>query len=450
MESVLKSQIIDSEFFGEDYCTEESKEIFSDIRRMQRWLDIEKALLKSQKLLGLIPEEAADELINAGELKNFDLDKIKSDIKVTKHSLIPLLNAWQRSVSSEAAQYIHYGPTTQDIEDTAQMLEVKDILKIVKKDLKSIIDILIDLSRENQNVAIVGRTHAQNALPMSLGLKFAEWLDENIRNYRRVEHCEKNLLVSQLFGGVGTMASFQGSGYELLKVFSEELGLGVPNVAWHNTRDRFVELLSVLALITGNFAKIANEIIQLNKNGIEELSEPFSNGQVGSSTMPHKRNPEKCEHIVTLAKLVKGNTNLNFDTLECEHERDYRSLRLEWVTITDTCMYACCALKSIKEILSGLVINHENINKNLMDSAELISSEAIMFWLGKQMGKNKAHKAVYETVMNKNKDKSLVDELVQKYSLDEKELRCIVDPKNSLGESGKMIEKVILDAKTIK
>lgn len=449
MESVLKSQIIDSEFFGEDYCTEESKEIFSDIRRMQRWLDIEKALLKSQKVLGLIPKEAADELIAAGNLNNFDLEKIKNDIKVTKHSLIPLLNAWQRVVSTEASQYIHYGPTTQDIEDTAQMLEVKDILKIVKRDLKSMIDILTDLSRENQNVAIVGRTHAQNALPMSLGLKFAEWLDENIRNYRRVVHCEKNLLVSQLFGGVGTMASFQGSGYELLKVFSKELGLGVPNVAWHNTRDRFVELLSVLALITGNFAKIANEIIQLNKNGIEELSEPFSNGQIGSSTMPHKRNPEKCEHIVTLAKLVKGNTNLNFDTLESEHERDYRSLRLEWVTISDTCMYTCCALKSIKEVLSGLIINHENINKNLMESAELISSEAIMFWLGKKMGKNKAHKAVYETAINKNKDKSLVEELAQKYSLDEKELRSIVDPKNSLGESEKIIEKVILDAKSI-
>ena len=193
----------------------------------------------------------------------------------------------------------------------------------------------------------------------------AVWLDELWRNYERLDGLSGAGLVSQLFGGVGTMDAFAEKGFELLAEFSQRLGLAPPFTAWHASRDRVAEFLSTMALIAGTLARIADEIRSLARSETAELEEPFQMGKIGSSTMPHKRNPEMCEQVVVLARLIKANAGLGFEGMINEHERDYRAVRLEWVTVTDTSLFVCGLLALMKVILKGLIIHEHRIRQNV-------------------------------------------------------------------------------------
>jgi adenylosuccinate lyase len=410
----LDSHITDSRFFRQGYATDEARQIFCDLRRMQRWLDVEVGLVRCQAALGTIPAAAAKHLEDTARLENFDLDAISNDISETGHSLVPLLREWQRVAGDEAGEYIHYGATTQDIQDTAQSLELKEIGDIVLRDLAIIITTLAELAQEHKSLLMIGRTHGQAALPTTLGLKIATWLDESLRNFDRLRNCLKSLLVCQLSGGVGTMDSLSEQAPLLLENFAAELGLQAPLTSWHASRDRSAEFLSVLALITGGQGRIANEICQLAKNEIGELAEPFHNGQIGSSTMPHKKNPELCEQVVVLAKLCKSNAATGLDTLINEHERDYRAVRLEWVAITDSSLFCCAALAMMKKILPGLMVNKDRIKENLDKAAMMVSTEALMFMLGKKIGKQSAHELIYNTSLGCNDN---ISDLLEKLSI---------------------------------
>jgi adenylosuccinate lyase len=441
-------EIVDSRFFGDGFSTEEGREIFCDIRRLQRWLDVEVALAEAQAEIGMIPTWAAREIVQCARLDLFDLEQIRQDIAATGHSLVPLLRAWQAVVGSDAGQYIHYGATTQDIQDTAQSLEIRDSLDVIERDFRGVQQDLTVLAHNYRDLVMVARTHGQYALPTTLGLKIAVWIDEGLRNLERLDHCRETVPMAQLFGGVGTMAAFGDRGLELIERFANKLNLHTPATAWHSSRDRIAEFLSVLALLTGGLAKIANEIIALNQNEIGELSEPFVAGQVGSSTMPHKRNPELSERIVALAKLVRSHASLGFDSLVAEHERDYRCVRLEWITVTDSVLHTCTALNLMHVVLSGLVVNEENIRRHTESSADMLSSEALMFRLGDLFGKQTAHQIVYEASMRAaEKGTSVIDELLCEQRvvavIDRANLEAAVDPSNYLGASGAMVDRVV-------
>ncbi len=406
------SHITDSRFFRQGYTTDEAGQIFCDLHRMQRWLDVEVALVQCQAKLGIIPEQDAKILTDSANLANFDLDTIRNDISQTGHSLVPLLREWQRVTGDEAGEYIHYGATTQDIQDTAQSLELGEVANIIKRDLATIIITLSELVKEYKSLLMIGRTHGQAALPTTLGLKISTWLDECRRNFTRLQNCLPSLLACQLSGGVGTMDSLSDQAMELQENFAAKLGLAAPLSSWHACRDRGAEFLSVLALITGGLGRIANEICQLAKNEIGELGEPFHDGQIGSSTMPHKKNPELCEQVIVLARLCKANAITGFDGLINEHERDYRAVRLEWVAITDSSSFCCAALQLMKKILAGLQVNKDKIAENLKNAAMMVSTEALMFKIGKKIGKQSAHELIYRTSLICNDDISdLLDRL---------------------------------------
>jgi adenylosuccinate lyase len=418
---------------------------------LQRWLDVETVLATSQASLGIIPLSAAEELIQTADLHQFDLNEISHSIKSTGHSLIPLLSAWQKATSSESAAFIHYGATTQDIQDTAQSLEIKGVLSIVERDLCLVIKELIGLTRRTRNLVIVGRTHGQHALPTTLGLKIAVWLDEMLRNGERLKECRKRVLVSQLFGGVGTMAAFSGQGMELLTEFSKRLNLSVPRTAWHTSRDRLAELLSFMAILAGGLGKIANEVCQLSRNEIFELEEPFHFGKIGSTTMPHKRNPELCEQVVVLSRLIKNQAMSGFDGLINEHERDYRSVRLEWATIPESSLMLCCALNLVKTILKNLIIHEEHIAANLDKSACHVSTEALMFGLGAKTSKQEAHELLYELAMKAYTSNRPLRELLEENpqitdQLSPSELAGLLKPENHIGVAPKLAEITITSA----
>jgi adenylosuccinate lyase len=443
-----RSHITDSAFYCRGYTTAEAKSIYCDFRRLQRWLDVEAALALAQGELGLIPTEAAERLATSASLDLCDPDAIKQGIAATGHSLIPLLDEWQKAAGPEAAKYCHYGATTQDIQDTAQTLELKEVHAVISRDLAILIELLADLATKYRTQVIIGRTHGQHALPSTLGLKFAVWLDELLRHANRLEEGRKRLLVSQLFGGVGTMAALGSSPWELLKNFSARLELFVPATAWHTARDRGAEFVATLALLTGTLAKIANEICQLAKDETGELEEPFHMGKIGSTTMPHKRNPEMCEQVVVLARLVKACSGICLDGLINEHERDYRAVRLEWVGITDASLYSCGALDLMKNIIRGLIVHPERIAQNLASSACLISTEALMFLFGDKMGKPAAHQLLYETSMEARKSGRVLTDLLATHPLisgrfSAKAIEEAVDPSRHTGMATKITDQVV-------
>ncbi len=449
------SHIIDSRFFAGGYGTEEARQVFCDYRRMQRWLEVEAALARCQAELGIIPAAAAEAMIKTARLELLDIETIKADIATTGHSLIPLLREWQRVTDAEAGQFIHYGATTQDIQDTAQSLELKEITAILGRDLAEIIRVLARLAHDNRDLVTIGRTHGQHALPTTMGLKVASWLDETLRNYTRLLACQERLLVAQLFGGVGTMAALSDQGITLLDRFAEVLALSSPLSCWHASRDRLAEFTSVLALITGGLARIANEICQLARNEIDELAEPFAVGQIGSTTMPHKRNPELCEQVVVLSRLVKVNATTTFDTLCNEHERDYRAVRLEWVALTEASIFSCAAVKLSKSILGGLHINKTRIQENLDRFAVLISTEALMFLLGEKIGKQSAHAIIYEASVTAAApdQKELLTRLMASPEISRHftraDLEEAINPGRHIGLSGAIIDRVLAEADKI-
>ncbi len=440
--------IVDSGFYSSGYTTAEAKKIFCDKYRYQRWLDVEVALAVTQAELGMIPAWAAENIRDKADISLLDLAAVKQGLKITSHSLMPLLDALRRVCGQEAGEFIHFGATTQDIQDTAQILEIRDIVDIVERDLRAIIHQVIRLADRYRNLVTIGRTHTQHALSMTLGLKMAVWLDELWRNYERLTNSRKRLLVSQLFGGVGTMDAFGAQAFRLLEQFSLRLGLIPPHTAWHNARDRIAEFLSTLALISGILAKIADEIRCLARNEIGEMEEPFQFGKIGSSTMPHKRNPEMCEQVVVLAKLINANAGLGLEGLISEHERDYRSVRLEWVTITDTSLFICGQLAMMKDILNNLIIHEKRINENVAGAATSISTEALMFFLGNKMGKQTAHQLIYETSMEAlEKEEPLVDLLLKRPEVAGKfsraEIEQTINPENHIGMSEEITRRAI-------
>ncbi len=444
------SHITDSRFYARGYSTVEAKKVFCDLYRYQRWLDVEATLAEVQARMEIIPVKAAADIRTAADIKKLDLDSIKRDLRVTNHSLMPLLNAMSRLCPESSRGFIHFGATTQDIQDTAQVLEMKDIMTIAKRDLRLIIRHLARLAERYKDLVIIGRTHTQDALAMTLGLKMAVWLDELWRDLERILESEKRILVAQLFGGVGTMDSFGAKAVELLEDFSNRLGLGVPRTSWHNSRDRICEFLNIVALVTGALARIADEIRSLARSPIGEMEEPFHHGKLGSSTMPHKRNPEMCEQVVVLARLTKANAMLGFEGLVNEHERDYRAVRLEWVSVADSAQYLCAALSFMKDILSNLIVYEDRISQNALSAAPLICTEALMFYLGKKLGKDKAHTIIYEVAMRAvDTGQLLIDLLFElpeiRQNFSRSKIEALIDPSKHVGKSSFLTMNVVND-----
>ncbi len=443
MSSILENLLYISEF--------ESKEvegIFSETNRLQRWMDVESALAKVQGELGLIPSSASKAIQDTAKISLIDIALLKDEIIKTGHSLVPLLTAWKSICDSDTSQYLHYGATTQDIQDTALALECRDACNIIDSKLYDLCLLLKELAHQHRRTDMVGRTHGKAALPTTLGLQFAIRLDQCCRVLSDLRQSREEVGTSQLFGGVGTMASFHKNGGELLNRFSQELALKEPNIVWHTARDRFVRFMTSLGLTAGALASIAAEVVQLSKSEINELQERRLETTIGSSTMPHKNNPECSERIVTLFHLIKSNVQLAYETLIVEHQRDYRTLRIEWAIIPKTIDYVIVALDLTNYLLSGLSINEKQLKKNL-EAAELeICSEALMFCLAEKIGKERAYAVVRQAygsdIRSKESIINFINNTVGNLSDEYNEkLLLSLDYRNSIGEAERLVDAAI-------
>jgi adenylosuccinate lyase len=343
---------------------------------------------------------------------------------------------------------VHYGATTQDVQDTSQALEMMLALHEVDQELEHILRRSVELARAHRDTVMVGRTHAQPALPTTFGLKAAGWTDELLRHGHRLEEMRPRVLVAQLFGGVGTMAGFSGLGPEVIEGFAKRLSLNVPALSWHSSRDRVAEYLTTLAMLAATLGRIADEVRTLSRPEFDELEEGWEHGKVGSSTMPHKRNPEDCEQVIVLTRLARANAGLGIEGMVLEHERDSRGLRLEWVAVADVTHHTLAALTMTRLMLQGLKVHVEQMANHAWERAEAICTEALMLALGRHVGKQSAHALVYELSQEAQSGRRSLKELILQseevtglLTLDE--LEAIFDPTRYLGSSGVMVDRTV-------
>ena len=443
-----RAHIGDSHFHGGGYSRPISRQIFCDVCRLQRWVDIEAALASSQADLGLIPFKAAERINAAADVSTFDLEAVRDGIVKTGHSLVPLLRQMEIKCGGYAAQFLHHGATTQDIQDTGMVLEMRDVLDIIADELGVVLHALAALARDHRDHLITGRTHGRPALPMTFGLKVAGWADELLRQRARFHEARPRILVAQLFGGVGTMAAFGERGFELLERFATRLGLGVPRTSWHVARDRVAEYVQLMAMLTGTMARIADEVRVLSAPEIGEVEEHWNAEQVSSSTMPHKRNPEISEQIVVLARLTRAQVSLGLEAMILEHERDYRGTRLEWPAVADASHYTLTALGLLSRILEGLDVDVERMANAALARADELCTEAMMLALASFVGKQRAFELVRALCQRaRDADVRVVDAFIADSEIaavmSEAVIRRTLDPRSHLGKSGQLVDAVV-------
>ena len=449
----MSSHFIDYQLFGDQFSTPEIRAVFDERSMLQLWLDVEAALAGAQADLHLIPREDAEAIARAARVENLDLQAIKRDLVVTAHPLVPVVRELAR-VAGAAGRWVHWGATTQDVIDTGMVLQLKAAHAILRRDLVTLTRELAVLAEKHRDTVMAGRTHAQQALPITFGFKVATWVAECLRQVERLDEVAPRLFVGELAGAVGTLAGFGPHGVAVQRRALERLGLGVPLIAWHASRDVITEFVTLLALLGGTLARIANEVVQLQRTEIMELEEPFAHGKVGSSTMPHKRNPAHAERIVAIARLLRGSAATALETTVAAHERDMSVGRAEWVLVPEAACLSVAALHWSLVVARGLSVNAERMRENLGRLGGLLLSEAVMLKLGETLGRNTAHDLVYEAAMaavegkGSFRERLLADPRVAA-ALSAAELDGLLEPTAYTGLAGAFVDRVVRAAKTL-
>ena len=444
----MASGVFDDALIKHLWSTEELRAIFSDRNRVQKWYDYEAALASEQAALGIIPDAAARAIAAQSQVENVDIETIAAEIRRIKHPLVPALKALQALCAPEHGEYVHFGPTTQDVLDTATVLQIRDAHGVYLRDMKAIGKALYRLAETHKSTPMVGRSHGVQALPITFGHKCAIWLSEMGRHFERMRQLEPRMFVGGMVGAVGTQASYGAQAAALERGLMKRLGLGVADINWQPARDRFAEYATVLGLIGGTLGKIANEIVILEHNEIDEIAEPFSEGKVGSSTMPHKRNPSTCEAAVAVSRALRYSAAFMLESMVIEHERDGSAWRSEWKALPESCLMAGGLLAMMRGVLEGLHVNVERMRANLALLGGFLLSERVMFALSDKVGKQTAHELVYEAAMHGLEsgiafERSLLANDRVREALDERELGRVLDPTTYVGRAPEIVDGVL-------
>jgi adenylosuccinate lyase len=432
------------------YGSEEIRKVFEEKSRLQKWLEVEAALARANAKAGNIPEEAAKKITERATLDFVKIERVKAIEKEIDHDLMAMVRALSE-VCGDSGKWVHFGATSYDIEDTALGLQIRDAIAIIEQDITELEVVLINLCKKYQDQVMVGRTHGVHATPITLGLKFAVWLREVSRHIQRLNQCKSRILVGKMSGAVGTGAGLGPRMLEIQEMVMKELDLKPVEVSTQIVqRDRHAEFISLLALIASTLEKFATEIRNLQRTEIQELTEPFRmDKQVGSSTMPQKMNPIKCERVCSLAKLMRSLVIVSFENVSLWHERDLTNSANERFIIPQGCILMDEMLRTMTKILTGLNVFPENMRRNLELGEGLIMSESIMLLLAKkEMGRQKAYELVRQVAMQSVKTRKPFSELLLENQtvrehLGEAEIRDALNPENYLGNTREIIDRAV-------
>src|SRR5262245_30755117 len=370
--------------------------LFAESSRYQAWLDVEAALAQVQAELGIIPKHAAEEITRKAQLSLLDMSAIRAGLAKTGHSLVPLIWELDRVCDGDAGGYVHWGATTQNITQTGQLLLVHHAHRVFLRQLASLLEILADLAERTKSMLLPGRTHGQHALPATFGFKVAVWIDELCRHVERLRAAEGRVFVAMLGGGAGTLASLGEPGLVTQDKMAARLGMRPMSMPARTIGDHQAEYVTLLGLLAATAGKIGREIYTLMKQEFGEVEEPVPPGTVGSSTMPQKRNPKLSQDIIAAAAQIRALVPLALDAMHTEHEADRTTSIMMGRALTQSCELTGDMLERMIVLFRGLQVFPARMRENLDLSGGLIMAEALMLELGKQIGRQRAHDAVYE------------------------------------------------------
>lgn len=443
------ASIVDSAIYGDIFSSQPMRKIWSDEYRIQRYLDFEGALAKTQASLGIIPQQAADEIMRHCKVEEMDFGKLKTATEHVGYPVLPVVQQLTTLCADGLGQWSHWGATTQDITDTATVLQIQSSLDLVEKDLTDISNALGSLASKHRDTPMIGRSNLQQAIPMTFGYKCAVWLASIERHRERLQQLRPRVQVGEFGGAVGTLASLGTRGLEVQEGLCKELGLGQPAIAWHTMRDSIAEVGCFLGLVCSTLEKIATDVKIMMATEIGEVLEPAGGGGRGaSSTMPQKRNPISCAYITACNGMVRQHVAALLTAAVADFERATGTWEIEWIVLPEMFCLAAGALYQANFMLSGLEVRPDAMERNLRLTNGLVCTEAIMMALAPKMGRELAHDAL--SVICRavaNGQGSLIDLLAKDQDiakvLDRSQLEKLIDPDNYLGLSGVMVDRVL-------
>ena len=438
----------DSLIFRDIFSTEAMRSIFCDEARVQYYLDVEAALARVQARLGLIPEEAAAEIIRHCRAEECDFATLKIQTERIGYPVLPVVQQLVARCRGGHGEWCHWGATTQDITDTATVLQIRDALALVEEDLNAIAASLGSLAKRYRDTPMAGRSNLQHAVPITFGYKMAVLLAGFQRHLERLRELRPRVLVGEFGGAAGNLSSLGADGLRVQAALVDELGLGQSEIAWHTMRDRIAEVGCFLGLVTGTLGKISMDVKLMMQTEVEEVYEPFAEGRGSSSTMPQKRNPISSNYIHACVAMVRQHVAALLDAMVEDHERSTGPWEIEWIAVPEIFLLSAGALAQARTLVGGLQVDSERMRRNLDLTGGLIASEAVMMRLGAVIGRQRAHDLVYDicrtTIATRRRFADvLADNREIASHLQRDELERLVDPANYLGLCGAMVDRVI-------
>lgn len=443
----------DSAVFGTLYGSDAMRAVFDDRAGFQRMLDVEAALARVQARLGIIPAPAAAAITAAARVEVLDMTELAASARRVGYPVVGVVAGLSRA-AGEAGRWTHWGATTQDVMDTALVLQVRDGLALVRAELLAVIRALTGLAECHRDTVMAGRTHLQHALPVTFGLKCAGWLQPLLAHTERLDQLRPRVLRVSLGGAVGTLASLVGQGVSVMEGLAVELDLLAPDAPWHGARDGVAEAVSFLGLLTGSLAKIAVDVILLAQTEVAEVAEPYEAGRGGSSTMPQKRNPIASEYVIAAARGVQALVPLMQGAMAGDHERATGPWQAEALALPQSFVLAHGALAHMRAIAEGLVVDTDRMRRNLDATGGLIMAEAVMMGLAPVLGREAAHHAVKhacDTALERGIPlaQALAGEPAVAERLDAGAIARLIDPAAYLGSAGAFTDRVLARARQL-
>ena len=433
------------------FRSEEVEKWLSDRTCLQAMLSFESALAKAEAHAGVIPKSAVQAISQQCKAPLFDLDALSRAAKSSGNTAIPVVKALTALVAknnAEAAGYVHWGATSQDVIDTGLILQLCGALTCIAADIDKLAHALAELATEHRSTVMVGRTWMQHASPTTFGAKVAGWLDAIDRHRARLRETQARCLVLQFGGAVGTHAALEGKGDEVAKNLAQELKLPLAEIPWHSHRDRVAEIATTLGLLVGTLGKIASDISLLSQTEVAEVFEPAEKGRGGSSTMPHKRNPVACAAVLSAATRVPGLVGTMLAAMPQEHERGLGGWHAEWETLPEIVSLVGGAAHTVAALAPRLDVDAERMRQNLDETHGLIFAEAVSMALAKKIGKAKAHDVVEAACNTSRKDgrhlRDVVDDepsINKHFSMEE--IDALFDAQNYLGLAEEFVDRVV-------
>ncbi len=439
---------LDSAVFRDIFSTEAMRRIFCDESRVQYYLDIEAALARVQARLGIIPAAAAHEIARHCHAERFDMTKLKAGTERIGYPVLPVVQQLVGLCERGLGEWCHWGATTQDITDTATVMQMRAALALVEADLRAIAASLADLARRYRDTPMAGRSNLQQATPITFGYKCAVLLAGFQRHLERLDQMRPRVLVGEFGGATGTLASLGADGLRVQAALMEELGLGQPEIAWHTMRDRIAEVGCFLGLVCGTLGKISMDVKLMMQTEVEEVYEPFAEGRGSSSTMPQKRNPISSNYIHACISMVRQNVAALLDAMVEDHERSTGPWEIEWIALPEIFLLSAGALAQARFLVGGLQVDPARMRANLDLTKGLVVSEAVMMGLGPALGRQRAHDLVYDICREVIAGRGTFLDLLATHPeirphMARDALARLLDPANYCGLAGEMVDRVL-------